>query len=57
MAVVMIVGASKDYEMILTGDLFKIAWKDNDFVSQISVLQRKLAMVLSKNQICDPGPS
>ena len=35
-AVVIIVGMVTDFEMTFTGDLFKVAWKNNDFKVSIS---------------------
>ena len=40
-AVVMIIGVVTDFEMTFTGDLFKIAWKKNDFVFIILISQKK----------------
>ena len=36
-AVVMIVGVVRDFEMTFTGDLFNIAWHNNVFVFQVSI--------------------
>ena len=52
---VMIAEVVTDFENILTGDLFKIAWQKCDFVSKISLLQeKKMALVLSDIQVSDP---
>ena len=45
----MIVGLVTDFEMTCTGDLSKIAWKNNDFVFKVSIPQRKLANGPLKN--------
>ena len=51
----MFVGVVTDFEMTFTGDLFKNAWQNNDFVFNTS--KKKMPMVLSKFQVSDPGPS
>ena len=56
MAVVMTVEVVTDFITIFTGDLFKIAWQNSDFVSKVSIPQKKLAMVLSKIHVSNPGP-
>ena len=38
----MIVGVVTDFEMTFTGDLFKIAWQNNDFVFKVSIPQKKI---------------
>ena len=54
----MIVGVLKNFDMIFTGDLFKIASQNNAFVCKISILHKnKVAMALSKIHVSDPGPS
>ena len=52
----MIVGVLTDFEMTFTGDRIKIAWQNNDFVFKVSI-PTKMALVLAKNQVSDPGPS
>ena len=48
-----------NFELTFTGELFKLAWKNNDFGYKVSVKpppRKELAMVLSKIQVSDPGP-
>ena len=57
----MIVSVVTDFEMTFTGDLFKVSWESNDFVFESlntsKTKQKKLAIVLSKIQVSDPGPT
>ena len=52
---VTIEGVVTDFEITFTCDLFKVAWENNDFVIKVSIPQKKMAMVLSKIQVSDPG--
>ena len=56
-AVVMVVEMVTDFEMTFTGGLVKVAWENNDFVFKVSTPKKKLAMVLLKIQVSNPGPS
>ena len=33
----MIVGVGTDFEITITGGLFKVAWENNDFVFKVSI--------------------
>ena len=55
----MVVGKATGFEITITGDLFKIACQNNDFVFKVSIPQneKKITMVLSNIQVSDQGPS
>ena len=55
-AVAIIVKVVTNFEMTFTGDVFKIVWQTLSLFSKFQYL-KNMAMVLSKIQMSDPGPS
>ena len=45
-----------DSEMTFTSYLSTIAWRNDDFVFKVSILKKKMAVVLLKIQVSDPVP-
>ena len=56
MDVVMILVVVMDFEKIFIGDFFNTAWQNTYFVSKVSILKKKIILVLSKIQKSNSGP-
>ena len=53
----MIVGVMTDFEMTFTGELFKVAWQNTDFVSKIRYLKKIGFFFISGPNQCSEIPT